>query len=72
MSAIFEIIVFVVYTMTLIFNSIDSVYLGDYTFLDICLSLMYLEITLWGLFSLIRTGNESVDETVEEREKTWW
>lgn len=60
MSAIFEIIVFLVFTMTMILNAVDNVYLGDYTVLDLFLSLVYLEITFWGLFSLISVNKTDI------------
>lgn len=53
-----EIITFIAQTMTLIINSFDTVYLGDYSILDIFLSIIYLKITLWGLFSLISHKKE--------------
>lgn len=67
-----EIMLFLAVTMSGIVNAFDDVYLGDYSLLDIFLSIVYLEITFWGIFSLLRTSNDPVDDTPEEREKTWW
>lgn len=49
-----EITLFLGQTMNTIIMSFDSIYLGSYSILDIFLSVMYLDITLWGLFSLIK------------------
>lgn len=56
---IIEIITFVAQTMNGIINAFDSVYFGDYSILDIFLSILCLKITLWGLFSLISHKNEN-------------
>lgn len=49
-----EITLFLAQTMNTIIMSFDSVYLGSLSILDIFLSVIYLNITLWGLFSLIK------------------
>ena len=60
---ILEIILFICTTMNGIINGIDSVYLGSYSILDLFLSIIYLRITFWGIFTLIdykKGGQENV------------
>lgn len=60
MSEILEMFVFFTWVMSLIINVFDSVYLGEHTLLDIFLSITYLSITLWGVFSLLNAANQPV------------
>ena len=57
--SVFEILSFIVQTMTGIINATDYVYLGDYSVLDIAISIIYLQITFWGIFSLISHKNNT-------------
>ena len=66
---VFEIMLFLASTMNGIVNAFDNVYFGEYSLLDIFLSLVYLDITFWGIFSLLRTSKDSVDDASDEREK---
>lgn len=50
---IFELFGFFAQTMGAIFTAFDSVYIGDHSILDISVSLMYLSITMWGIFTLL-------------------
>lgn len=50
---IFELFGFYAQTMGSIFTAFDSVYIGEHSILDIFVSIMYLSITLWGIFSLL-------------------
>ena len=59
---ILEIILFISTTMTGIINSLDSVYLGSHSILDLFLSIIYLRITFWGIFTLISYKKEGFDE----------
>lgn len=63
MSEIIEIITFIVITMNGIFLATDNVYIGNISLLDIFVSLMYLDITLWAVFTLIsyKKNASSVD-----------
>ena len=64
MSEIIEILTFIVITTNSIFQATDSVYLGDISILDIAVSLMYLQITLWGVFTLI--SHRKTTSTLED------
>lgn len=55
---VLEIITFIANTMTGILTAFDSVYLGNYSVLDLFLSITYLRITFWGIFSLISHKDE--------------
>lgn len=55
---IIEIITFTAQSMNGIINAFDSVYFGDYSILTIFLSILYLKITLWGIFSLLDKKEE--------------
>ena len=57
--SVFEILGFIVQTMNGIINATDNVYLGDYSILDISVSLLYLQITFWGIFSLLSHKNNT-------------
>lgn len=59
--SVFEILGFIAQTMTGIINATDNVYFGDNSILDIGISLIYLQITLWGIFSLLSHKNNSED-----------
>lgn len=54
-----------------IFNALDSVYIADYSVLDIFLALIVLRIALWFLFALInpffRGFSGSVQDESRER-----
>lgn len=50
---IFEIIGFIAQVMGMIFNALDNVYLGEHSILDIQVSILYLNITFWGIFTLL-------------------
>lgn len=64
--SVFEIIGFIAQTMNGIINAFDNVYIanGSYSILDIFVSLLYLKITFWGVFSLIsyKKGVNTIDE----------
>ena len=57
---IFEILAFICTTMNGIIMAMDSVYLGTLSILDIFISLMYLKITFWGIFTLISYKKNAV------------
>jgi hypothetical protein len=59
---ILEIILFISTTMAGIINAFDNVYLGSYSMLDLFLSIIYLRITFWGIFTLISYKKEGFDE----------
>lgn len=62
--SVFEIMIFISQTMFGIITATDNVYLGEYSILDISVSLLYLRITFWGIFSLLshKNNTEGVDE----------
>lgn len=64
MENILQLIIFIMSSMTGIINSFDNVYLGSYSILSLFLSIVYLKITFWGIFSLINPKNkgEKVDD----------
>ena len=58
MEVILQLITFIISSMTGLINSFDNVYLGSYSILDLFLSIIYLKITFWGIFSLINPKNK--------------
>ena len=55
---IFELFGFFAQTMGSVFTAFDSVYIGEHSILDIWVSIMYLSITLWGVFTLLSYKKE--------------
>lgn len=66
MSEIIEIMLFIANTMNGIIMATDNVYLGEYSMLDIYISLQYLAITFWGAFTLISYKQNAVN--MEDKE----
>lgn len=60
MSDIIDIFVFFTFAMVSIISAFDSVYIDEYSMLDIFLSIVYLQITFWGIFSLLSYRNKPV------------
>lgn len=64
MNDLIQIMGFIMNTTNGIFQATDSVYLGNTSLLTIFTSLMYLEITFWGVFTLIsyKKNASNIDE----------
>lgn len=65
MSEILEIALFIGNTTNGILMATDSVYLGEYSILDIFISAQYLAITFWGMFSLVSHKHQKDDDDDE-------
>ena len=55
------------YIMGLIFTSLDNVYLGDYSILDIFLAFIFLDLILWFIFSVL--GQKYRHDSEDTRKK---
>lgn len=64
-SEVLEIILFFGNTTNGIIMATDNVYLGEYSILDIYLSLQYLVITFWGMFTLVSYKKNKKDDNDE-------
>jgi len=58
MSAIIELFEFFAVCLSQIWVILDSSGIAGYTMLDIIVSMGYISITFWGIFSLLRTEKE--------------
>lgn len=58
MSVLLELFVFFGYCLSSIFSILDNTYLGDIILLDIICGMMYLVITLDGIFKLLNVNQE--------------
>ena len=59
MSQIIDLMVFFSNCLYGIFNSLDNTMLGTTSMLSIICSMGYISITLWGVFSLLNSGDNS-------------
>lgn len=59
MSEIIELFEFFSFCLNQIWVIIESVSLGAYSVLDIFVSMGYITITFWGIFSILNNDNNS-------------
>lgn len=61
MSVIIELFEFFAFCLNQIWVIMESVNLGGYIVLDIFVSMGYISITFWGIFSLLRNNDTNED-----------
>jgi hypothetical protein len=53
MTELFEIMCFIGYCMGSVFYMLDSAYIGEYSYLDIIIALMFFRLVLWFIFRVL-------------------
>ena len=62
MSAILEIMVFLSFCITSIFNMLENIIFSGYTLLDWICGMGYISITFWGVFQLLESGTDKEED----------
>ena len=63
MSEIIEIITFLSMCLGSIFTMLDDTMLGNTSMLSIICGMGYISVTLWGIFSLLNSGDNANNDT---------